>query len=75
MHYIYFLKKLFQSTRLYIKRMMGGRQASLCLVKSGNVLVFMKFLIRRDEFCHDNSIGSRIWLMEAPIKDLNTGTR
>ena len=55
--------------------MLGGRLATLCLVKSGNVLVFMKFLIRRDEFCHDNSIGSRIWLMEAPIKNLNTGTR
>ena len=27
------------------------------LVESGNVSFFMKFLIRRDEFCHDGSVG------------------
>ena len=40
---------------------MSGQPATLCLVNSGNVSVFIKFLIRRDEFCHDNSIGSWMW--------------
>ena len=42
---IFFLRKLFQSTRLYIKVILNGRPATLCLVNSGDVSVFMKFLI------------------------------
>ena len=49
-----FLRKLFQSTRLYIKGILSGQPATLCLVNSGNVSVFIKFLIRHGEFCHDN---------------------
>ena len=42
--YYFFIRKLFQSTRLYIEGILGGRPATLCLVESGNVSFFMKFL-------------------------------
>ena len=42
----FFIRKLFQSTRLYIERILNGRRA-LLMVNSGDVSVFMKILIRR----------------------------
>ena len=39
----FFFRKLFQSTRLYIKGILNGRPSTLCLVNSGNESVFMKF--------------------------------
>ena len=42
-----------------IKGILSGQPATLCLVNSGNVSVFMKFLIRRDEFCHDNRVSGK----------------
>ena len=40
--FFFFTRKLFQSTSLYIKGILGGRPATLCLVKSGNVTVFIE---------------------------------
>ena len=42
----FFIRKLFQSTILYIERILNGRRA-LLMVNSGDVSVFMKILIRR----------------------------
>ena len=62
-YFFCFIRNIFQSSRLYIKGILGGRPASLCLVDSGNVSFFVKFQIRPDKFCHDNSIGSWIRLI------------
>ena len=39
--YLFFIRKLFQSIRLYIKGILDGRPAALCLVNSRNVSVLM----------------------------------
>ena len=42
--FFFFFRKLFQNSRLYIKGILNGRPATLCLVNSGIESVFMKFL-------------------------------
>ena len=42
--YFFFVWKLFQSTRLYIKGILNGPLATLCLVNSGDVSVFMEYM-------------------------------
>ena len=59
----FFIRKLFQSTRLYIKGILDGRPATLCMVKSGSVSIFMNFLIRCDYYSTIRKYGtSKLWL-------------
>ena len=62
-----FVRKLFQSTGLYIKGILNGRPVTVCLVNSGNVSVFMKlfyyffcfpWFVNFGEICHNNFLAT-----------------